>query len=223
MRCHVPRSFRTRSSLLSLASTSLALTVVVMAIAVPGCGRSRSASPALPGTAAPAAPPLAAVQQNDQVVEATTLLSRDGVRPGETVKVAVILKIRPGYHINNDAPADEFLVPTILVFDESQGAVFPEIAYPPGRRSRFAYSQAELIVYEGEAVLGALVRVNKYLLAGPLVLRATLSYQACDNASCLPPKDLRFEVTIPIVEAGQKTRDLHAEVFEKIPFSAKTK
>jgi uncharacterized protein len=223
MRCHVPRSFRTRSSLFSLAYTSLALAAAVMAVAVPGCGRSRSASPRLPATAAPAAPPSASSAQNDQVVEAATLLSRDGVRPGETVKVAVILKIRPGYHINNDAPADEFLVPTTLVFDESQGAEVLEIAYPPGRRSRFTYSQAELIVYDGEAVLGALVRVNKYLLAGPLVLRATLSYQACDNASCLPPKDLRFEFAIPVVEAGQACHDLHSEIFEKIPFSKKEK
>jgi DsbC/DsbD-like thiol-disulfide interchange protein len=223
MRCPVPRSFRTRSSLFSLAFTSLALAVAVMAIAVPGCGRSQSAPPGLPATAASAAPPSGAGQQNDQVVDAKIVLARDGVHPGETVKVAVILKIRLGYHINNDMPADQFLVPTTLAFDESQGAEVVEIVYPPGHRGRFAYTQAELIVYEGEAVLGGLVRVNEHLLAGPLVLRGTLSYQACDNASCLPPKDLRFEFAIPVVEAGQACHELHSEIFEKIPFSRKEK
>jgi len=166
-----------------------------------------------------AAPPL----PDDQIVEVKTLLSRDGVRPGETVKVAVILKIRPGYHINNDLPADEFLVPTTLAFDESQGAGFIETVYPAGHRGRFAYSQADLIVYEGEAVLGAVIKVGKDLLAGDLVLRGTLSYQACDNGSCLPPKDVRFEFSVPVVDAGKPCRDLHPEIFGKIPFRTAVK
>jgi len=161
--------------------------------------------------------------QDDQVVEATVLLARDGVHPGETVKVAVVLKIRPGYHINNDTPADQFLVATTLAIDESQGAETLEIVYPQGHRGRFAYTQAELVVYEGEAVLGALVKINKFLLAGPLTMRGTLSYQACDNASCLPPKDLRFEFEVPVVAAGQKTHDVHKDVFEKIAFSQNVK
>ncbi|HVP91139.1 MAG TPA: protein-disulfide reductase DsbD domain-containing protein [Terriglobales bacterium] len=161
--------------------------------------------------------------QDDQVVEAKVLLSRDGVHPGETVKVAVVLRIRPGYHINNDMPADQFLVPTTLAIDESQGAQTLEVVYPQGHRGRFAYTQAELIVYEGEAVLGALVRLEKSLLAGPLTMRGTVSYQACDNASCLPPKDLRFEFEVPVVEAGRKTHDVHADVFGKIAFSDKVK
>ncbi len=168
----------------------------------------------------PAAPQAA---KDDQVVEAKVLLSRDGIHSGETVKVAVVLKIRPGYHINNDMPADQFLVPTTLAIDESQGAQTLEVVYPQGHRGRFAYTKAELIVYEGEAVLGALVRVEKFLLAGPLTMRGTVSYQACDNASCLPPKDLRFEFEVPVVEAGRKTHDVHQDVFEKIVFSDKAK
>jgi DsbC/DsbD-like thiol-disulfide interchange protein len=177
------------------------------------------------GTAAALAqaPATAQAVRDDQVVEAKVLLSRDGVHPGETVKVAVVLKIRPGYHINNDMPADQFLVPTTLAIDESQGAQTLEVVYPQGHRGRFAYTQAELIVYEGEAVLGALVRVEKFLLAGPLTMRGTVSYQACDNASCLPPKDLRFEFEVPVVEAGRKTRDIYGDVFEKIAFSEKAK
>jgi thiol:disulfide interchange protein DsbD len=162
-------------------------------------------------------------QAEDQVVEVKTLLSRDGVRPGETVKAAVILKIQAGYHINNDLPADPFLVPTTLAFDENPGAEILEVIYPPGHHGRFAYTQAELVVYEGEAILGALIKVHNGLVAGPLKLKATLSYQACDNSSCLPPKDLRFEVSVPVVAAGKECHDVHSDIFEKIAFSAKVK
>lgn len=156
--------------------------------------------------------------QVEQVVEVKTLLSRDGVHPGEAFKAAIVLKVQPGYHINDNAPLDEFLVPTTVAFDDNPGLEVVEIYYPAGHRGRFAYSQAELTVYEGETVLGAILRAKAGLPAGPLKLTATLSYQACDNTSCMPPRDLPFEVTIPIVQAGQEGHDLHPEIFEKILF-----
>lgn len=170
--------------------------------------------------AAPAAP---AAQKTDQVVEVKALLSRDGVRPGEAVKAAILLKVQAGYHINDNAPRDEFLVPTALTFDETPGLEVVEIYYPAGHRARFAYSQMELSVYEGEAVLGAVIKVGPGNAAGPLKLKGTLSYQACDNSSCLPPKDLPFEVRIPVAAAGQEVHETNAEVFAKIPFSTKVK
>ena len=171
--------------------------------------------------AAPATP--AAVRQTDQVVEVKALLSRDGVRPGEAVKAAILLKVQGGYHINDNAPRDEFLVPTTLTFDEIPGLEVVEIYYPAGRRARYAYSQMELSVYEGEAILGAIIKIGPGTAAGPLKLKGALSYQACDNASCLPPKDLPFEVTVPVVAAGREVLELNAEVFAKIPFSTKLK
>lgn len=157
-------------------------------------------------------------QQDGQVIEVKTLLSRDGVHPGETFKAAIVLKVEPGYHINDNAPLDEFLVPTTLAFDDNPGLEVVEIYYPSGHRGRFAYSQAELMVYEGEAVLGALLKAKAGIPAGPLKLKARLSYQACDNTSCMPPKDLPFEVAIFIVQAAREGRDLHPEIFGKIPF-----
>jgi DsbC/DsbD-like thiol-disulfide interchange protein len=161
--------------------------------------------------------------QDEQVVEVKPLLSRDGVRPGEMVKAAVILTVRPGYHINNNAPNDEFLFATTLTFDDNPNLEVVETYYPAGHRGRFAYSQTELIVYEGEAVLGAVIKAKAGIPAGPLKLKATLSYQACDNTSCMPPKDLSFEITVLVVAAGKPFQDLYPEVFGKIPFKTPSK
>jgi len=169
------------------------------------------------------AAPAGRAPRTDQVVEVRPLLSRDGVRPGEAVKAAIILTVQPGYHINNNAPNDEFLFATTLTFDDNPNVEVVETYYPAGHRGRFAYSQTELIVYEGEAVLGAVIRAKAGLPAGPLKLKATLSYQACDNTSCMPPKDLPFEITIPVVAAGKPVQDLHPEVFSKIPFKTPAK
>jgi hypothetical protein len=169
------------------------------------------------------AAPAGKSRPDEQIVEVKTLLSRDGVHSGETFKAAVILKVRPGYHINDNAPLDEFLFPTTLAFDNNPHLEVIETYYPAGHRGRFAYSQAELMVYEDEAVLGALLKLKAGIPAGALKLKATLSYQACDTTSCLPPKDLPFEISIPVVQAGKPSQDLHPRVFSKIPFKTPSK
>jgi thiol:disulfide interchange protein DsbD len=158
-------------------------------------------------------------QEKEQVVEAKGLISRDAVRPGETFKVALVLKVQAGYHINDDAPLDEFLIPTSLAIDENPDFEIVEISYPKGRRARFSYSEAELVVYEGEVVLGVLVKAKDGLVAGVRTLKGALSYQACNNESCLPPKELPFEIAVPIAAAGPGA-DVHPDIFGKIRFKS---
>ena len=164
------------------------------------------------------APVLAGQEQeeNKHVVSVTGALSRTAVAPGETFKLAVILKVQPGYHINDNAPADEFMFPTTLTIDDTPDFEIVEIYYPTGRTARYSYSEVELVVYDGEAVLGVLLKAKDGLAAGPRTLKGALSYQACDNVSCLPPKELAFEIAVPVSKSGGE--DLHPEVFSKIPF-----
>jgi hypothetical protein len=163
--------------------------------------------------------PALAAQPDDEVVKAKGLVSRDAVRPGETFKVAAVLAIQAGYHINDNAPLDEFMIPTALVVADDPDFEIVEIFYPKGRRARFSYSDAELVVYEGEAVLGALVKAKTGLAAGPRVLKCALSYQACNDQSCLPPKEISFEIAVPVAVGGQGA-DLHPEIFGKLKFQS---
>jgi DsbC/DsbD-like thiol-disulfide interchange protein len=166
------------------------------------------------------APACSQDKPEDQVVSVRTLLSRDGVHPGDVFKAAFIVKIRPGYHVNDNAPLDQFLVPTSLSIDDCSSLEVLELAYPAGHRGRFAYSEAELVVYEGEVVFGALLKVKDGQAPGTVKVGASLSYQACDNMSCLPPKELPFEIDVPVVAPGRDCRDLNPEVFQKITFKA---
>jgi Thiol:disulfide interchange protein DsbD, N-terminal len=163
--------------------------------------------------------PLLLAQTDEQVVEAKGLVSRDAVRPGETFMIAAVLKVRAGYHINDNAPLDEFMIPTVLAVADHPDFEVVEVYYPKGRRARFSYSEAELVVYEGEAVLGILVKAKPGLAAGPRVLKCALSYQACNNESCLPPKEVAFEVAVPVTVSGPAA-DVHPEIFGKLKFQA---
>jgi thiol:disulfide interchange protein DsbD len=161
-------------------------------------------------------PPALAAQDDVHVVEVRALLSRDAVRPGETFKAAVILKVQAGYHINDDAPLDEFMIPTTLVIGDDPEFEVVEVLFPKGRRARFDYSEAELVVYEGEVVIGLLLKAKESAAPGAKALQASLGYQACDNVSCLPPKELPFTIAVPLAASGGA--DIHPEVFEKLRF-----
>ena len=164
------------------------------------------------------APDLAA-QENEQVVEVRIAISREAIAPGETFKAAVILKVQAGYHINDNAPLDEFMFPTSLVIEDNLDFEVVEIYYPAGRRAHFSYSETDLVVYDGEAVLGVLLKTKDGLAPGARTLKVGLSYQACDNTSCLPPKELAFEISVSVVKVGGGP-DLYPEIFDKIPFKS---
>jgi thiol:disulfide interchange protein DsbD len=163
--------------------------------------------------------PALAAQSNDQIVEAKGLISRNAVRPGETFKAAIVLKVQAGYHINDNAPLDEFMIPTVLTIAENPDFEVVEIYYPKGRRARFTYSEVELVVYEAETVLGALVRAKDGLAAGTRALKGALSYQACNDQSCQPPKEVAFEIAVPVAVSGQGA-DVHPEIFGKLRFKS---
>ncbi|MBM3306249.1 MAG: hypothetical protein FJY79_09985 [Candidatus Aminicenantes bacterium] len=162
--------------------------------------------------------PALAGQEVQDIVSVSSVLSRDAVRPGETFKAAVILKVRPGFHINDSAPLDEFLYPTALTFEAADGLEVLETFYPAGRRAKYDYSEVEVAVYEGQVFLGVLLKAADGLAPGTVKLKGTLGYQACDDSTCLPPTEIGFEVAVPVVRASQKTVETYPEIFEKIAF-----
>ncbi len=169
-------------------------------------------------TLAAGAGPGAAGQEVQVITSIEVLLSRDAVRPGETFKAAVILEVKPGFHINDSAPLDEFLYPTSLDIEDAAGIELLETFYPAGRRTKVDYSDVEVAVYEGRVILGLLLKAAGKIAPGTIELQGTLSYQACDDATCLPPAEIAFTVAVPVVRASRTTVDTHAEVFEKIVF-----
>jgi hypothetical protein len=89
-----------------------------------------------------------------EVVAPAAFASLDPVARGANFKLAVLLKIRPGFHVNARKPSAEYLIPTDLK------AVLPagfkaagEISYPQGELKTFAFSKTPLNVYQDKVIL----------------------------------------------------------------------
>ncbi len=95
--------------------------------------------------------------------------------------VTVTLDVDPGYHVNAHVPSLDYLVSTDLAFTGTDAG---SIAYPAPQHFQTEFSKTALAVYEGA------VKLTATLPKGAMGWHATVTAQACDAHTCLPPSTL---------------------------------
>lgn len=120
---------------------------------------------------------------------------------GKQTKVALSFRVAPGFHINSNAPKDEFLIPTALKMDLPTDIVLGKIEYPQGQDVSFPFSpEAKLNVYTGDFTVNLMVHPLTSVVPGKYAMHGVLRYQACDNAQCFPPKTLPVSFDVKVVK-----------------------
>jgi hypothetical protein len=128
--------------------------------------------------------------------KAHVVLLSDGVdvAAGKVQFVELRFRVEPGFHINSHAPKDPLLIATVLKLDAKSGVDVQGLEYPKGAAFRLGQGAdaQTLDVYQGEFR----VRVKMVADAGNSTMSGVLHYQACDDASCFPPKNLDVKVAV---------------------------
>jgi len=162
--------------------------------------------------------PLAYAQSvsGKDVVAPSAYVSYDPVARGMAFQVAVVLKIRPGFHVNARQVTEDYLIPTDLRAEVPAGFKVSDVIYPPGTLETFTFSKdKKLNVYTDTVTVRLPLSVLPNAPTGPQHLAMKLHYQACSTEICLPPVTKDVEATINVV-AGQSTaKPAHAEIFAK--------
>jgi hypothetical protein len=120
---------------------------------------------------------------------------------GAQTKVPLNFRVVHGFHINSNAPKDEFLIPTALKMDLPTDIVLGKIEYPKGDDVAFPFSpDTKLNVYSGDFTVNLSVHPLTSVVPGKYIMRGVLRYQACDNAQCFPPKTLPVSFEVKVVK-----------------------
>lgn len=120
---------------------------------------------------------------------------------GKQTKVTLSFRVAPGFHINSNAPKDEFLIPTALKMDLPTDIVLGKIEYPEGQDVSFPFSpESKLSVYSGDFTINLMVHPLTSVVPGKYAMHGVLRYQACDNAQCFPPKTLPISFDVKVVK-----------------------
>lgn len=100
--------------------------------------------------------------------------------------------VQNGFHINSHTPRGESLIPTKIAIEDSVGFNVKSVDFPRGTEYSFSFSPKEkLDVYTGDLVL----TVHLTAKPGAHTLKGAFHYQACDSASCFPPRTLPVEAS----------------------------
>ncbi len=125
--------------------------------------------------------------------------------PGDRVRIAAVITVDDGWHIQSHTPSFDYLIATEIAFKAPAGWPQPDIRYPDHVMWEFEFSEDLLAVYEHEAVVHAEFDVPADARAGVVDVPAELTYQACDDTQCLPPVTAEATVQLEIGATGEPT------------------
>lgn len=147
------------------------------------------------------------------VVAPTTYVSLDPVGRGSQFQIAVVLKIRSGFHINAREKSEEYLVATDLRADTPAGFQLGDVSYPKGALHSFTFSKKPLNVYEDTIKLYLPVTALPSAPLGVQHLPLKLRYQACSTEICLPPVTLALDAALHVAASSSSSKAAHPEIF----------
>jgi DsbC/DsbD-like thiol-disulfide interchange protein len=122
------------------------------------------------------------------------------VKPGGAFSAVVHVKLDQGYHTHSNQPSEPNFIATVLKVEAKNGVKVGAIKYPEGKSEKVKGLEKPLSIYEDHfAITVPITLEDKARL--PVSIPATLTYQACQGATCYPPKKLSFDI---LVMAGAK-------------------
>ena len=118
---------------------------------------------------------------------------------GKSARAEIHLKVGSGFHINSNQPTSDLLIPTTLEFAPDPHIKIGKVEYPAGQDFRIPIAPDEkLSVYAGEVKIVAPLTVTHATPPGTYNLKATLTYQACSDHACFPPKKIALDVPVKV-------------------------
>ena len=150
------------------------------------------------------------------VVAPSAYVSYDPVARGMSLQVAVVLKIRQGFHVNARKVTEDYLIPTDLRADVPAGFKIGEVIYPKGTLQTFAFSKDKpLNVYTDTVVVRLPLTVLPGAPIGAQHVPMKLKYQACSQEICLPPVTKDVDATLNIAADAKDAKPANPEIFAK--------
>jgi hypothetical protein len=160
--------------------------------------------------------PLAGSQtpSGKDVVAPEAFASHDPVARGMSFQVAVVLKIRKGFHVNAREVTEDYLIPTDLRAEVPAGFKLGTVTYPKGTLQTFTFSKnKKLNVYSGNVTILLPLTVLPTAPLGAQHIPMKLRYQACSTEICLPPVTKEIGATLNVVSATSAAKPANPEIF----------
>jgi hypothetical protein len=157
----------------------------------------------------------AQVPSGRDVVKPEVYASLDPAGRGSSFQIAVVMKIRPGFHVNAREKSDEYLIATDLKAELPAGFTSGDVSYPKGKLEKFTFSQKPLNVYQDTVILRMPITAQANAPLGEQHIPLKLRYQACNSELCLPPVTIPLNAVLNVAASASAAKPAHSEIFAK--------
>jgi len=138
----------------------------------------------------------------------------DKAQRGKPVRVAIVIDVPSGYHINSNRPLESYLIATSAKVEAENGLRGSAVTYPRPVLRTFKFSSKQLSVYEGQARLKFSVSIPANYSDNSARIKARVRLQSCNDEVCFPPKNYDVELKIDVVGATERVRATNGWAFK---------
>ncbi len=163
--------------------------------------------------AAPVMPQIIGQQGHVKIKSYSSL---DKVRVGSQFQIAVKADVDDSWHINSDKPNEDYLIPTKISIDTSNGFKLQSVIYPKANNIKLSFSEKPLSVWEGEIFFTGTVYVPQNLTPGNYPLLVKLEYQSCNNQTCSPPVSAEDTLIVNVTNSNITPAKINLDIFNKL-------
>lgn len=151
--------------------------------------------------------------KKDELVRARAYLSTDRLPAGASCQIVVLLDVKEGWHIQANPPSPDYLKPVKVSFKSKAGVILAETKYPKGHGFKPKGDDEEQMVYEGEVAIFGTLTVPKESSGQLDDMEITISYQACNEMECLPPKSIKLKGKLAVAKSGEAVKPINTKLF----------
>jgi Disulphide bond corrector protein DsbC len=149
-----------------------------------------------------------------EVVSPEVYVSSEPAARGVPFELAVVFKIRPGFHVNAREKSEDYLIATDLRAEIPSGFKAGPVSYPKGELHTFTFAKKPLNVYQSTVTLRMPLAALPAAKVGSQQIPLKLRYQACSTEICLPPVTIDLQAPVNIAAARSAAKPAHAEIFQ---------
>ncbi len=147
-----------------------------------------------------------------EVVRVSAIAAKSAVSPNDQLAIAVVLDHDEGWHVHTNKPVipaswgDFEAVATRIGVARTEGLEFGPIQWPESHVISLDLaatgSPEPYAVYEGRAVAFVPVIVAGDARAGPRTIEISVTFQACDDTTCMREQTVKVPVTVEVGGTG---------------------
>ncbi|HEY6182977.1 MAG TPA: protein-disulfide reductase DsbD domain-containing protein [Terriglobales bacterium] len=126
---------------------------------------------------------------------------------GKATNIDLFFRISQGFHVNSNKPRSEYLIPTTLRLTAPTDIVIGVINYPAGIEKSFPFAPNDkMSVYGSQFVISFAIRPLATVIPGKYAVHGVLKYQACDDATCYPPKQVPVNFLVKVAKSTTESQ-----------------